>query len=162
MIIRRLINGSGMDITSSTCPVFMAETSPSHLRGKLVVLGSTRNTVGFCTANWMNYGLYDHSGPFQWRFPLAFQLMFPLIVATFLPFIVELPQWLLLKRRQDEAKQALASLQRNLIDLTNARLNEDLRSIRHAIQDERKARVSTKDVLLFRDPNQNMRRLLLR
>jgi MFS family permease len=162
MIVGRIINGFGMGITSSTCPVFMAETSPFRLRGKLVVLGSVCNTVGFCTANWINYGLYDDNGPFQWRFPLAFQLVFPLVVAAFLPFVVESPRWLLLRDRPDNARRALARLQGKSSHAADKELNDELKSIYRAIQDERKARVPTRDVLLFRDPNQNMRRLLLR
>lgn len=162
MIIGRIINGFGMGVTSSTCPVYMAETSPSRLRGKLVVLGSVCNTVGFCLSNWINYGLYNNNGPVQWRFPLAFQLMFPLIVALFLLWVVESPRWLLLKNREGDALKALARLHGKSHDLCDQSLNNDLKSISRAIINEKKDRAPTKDVLLFRDPNQNMRRLLLR
>jgi MFS family permease len=162
MIVGRIINGFGMGVISSTCPVFMAETSPFRLRGKLVVLGSVCNTVGFCLSNWINYGLYNNSGPVQWRFPLGFQLIFPLIVAMFLPLVVESPRWLLLRHRHDDALKALARLHGKSHELNDKALKDDLSSISRAIEEERKDRVPTRDVLLFRDPTQNMRRLLLR
>ncbi len=162
MIVGRIINGFGMGVISSTCPVFMAETSPFRLRGKLVVLGSVCNTVGFCIANWINYGLYANDGPEQWRFPLGFQLIFPLIVAVTLPSVVESPRWLLLKNKHEDALKALARLHGKSHALNDQDLNDELSSISRSIQEERKNRAPTKDVFLFRDSNQNMRRLLLR
>jgi hypothetical protein len=151
-----------MGLISSTCPVFMAETSPTTLRGKLVVLGSVCNTVGFCLANWINYAFYAYDGPEQWRFPLGFQLVFPLIVSFVLPLVVESPRWLLLKNRPAEARASLAVLHGKSHALDDKELNDELSSISQSIQDETKERASVKDVILFRDANHNMRRLLLR
>ncbi|KAI1377746.1 general substrate transporter [Hypoxylon crocopeplum] len=162
MIVGRILNGFGMGITSSTCPVFVAEASPYHIRGKLVVIGSLCNTVGFCLANWMNYGLFEHNGPLQWRFPLAFQLVFSLIVLISLPLTVESPRWYMLRGRFQEARATLAQL-RGTDGAPNDRYVEtDLRSIQEALQHEQSAHVSIVDTLLCRDPLQSLRRLVLR
>ncbi|KAI1409625.1 general substrate transporter [Hypoxylon sp. FL1857] len=161
MIVGRVLNGFGMGILSSTCPVFMAEASPSPIRGKLVVLGSLCNTVGFCIANWMNYALYENNGPFQWRFPLGFQLVFPVIVVTFLPLTVESPRWLILRGRFSKAREMLARIRGTPHDLNDKDLNDDLRSIQKALEKEQAARVSTANALFSGDPLQNARRLLL-
>ncbi|OTA63657.1 general substrate transporter [Hypoxylon sp. EC38] len=161
MIVGRVLNGFGMGILSSTCPVFMAEASPSHIRGKLVVLGSLCNTVGFCIANWMNYALFDDNGPFQWRFPLGFQLIFPLIVVAFLPLTAESPRWLLLRGRLSEARVMLARIRGTAHDLNNKDLNDDLMLIQKAVENELTARGSTTDALSCRNPLQNARRLML-
>lgn len=162
MIVGRIINGFGMGVVSSTCPVFMAETAPSHIRGKLVVLGSVCNTVGFCLANWMNYALYNGSGPLQWRFPLALQLVFPLFVVSVLPLVIESPRWLLLRDRRGEALVALARLRSKEHDLEDEDLNNELKSIWATLQAERADQAPLSDVLRFRDKQQNLRRLLLR
>ncbi|KAI0840968.1 general substrate transporter [Hypoxylon sp. FL0890] len=161
MIIGRAFNGFGMGILSSTCPVFMAEASPSPIRGKLVVLGSLCNTVGFCIANWMNYALFDKNGPFQWRFPLGFQLVFPLIVVTFLPLTVESPRWLLLRGRVSDARATLVRIRGTAYDLNDKDLNDDLISIQKVLEEEQAAHVSFMDVLLCRDPLQTARRVVL-
>ncbi|KAI1658037.1 general substrate transporter [Daldinia decipiens] len=161
MIVGRIINGFGMGITSSTCPVFVAEASPTNIRGKLVVVGSLCITAGFCVANWMSYVLFDSSGAFQWRFPLAFQLVYPAVVVTFLPLTVESPRWLLLRGRFEEARVALAQLRGLLHNLDDKNLKDDLSSIQNALEKEREARVPMVDVVLGRDPLQNVRRLVL-
>lgn len=140
----------------------MAETSPSHIRGKLVVLGSLSVTAGFCLANWINYALFNDNGPFQWRFPLAFQLVFTIIALIFLPLSVESPRWCLLRGRVQEARVVLARLRGAGCDLDDIYVDYDLRSIQKTLEDEQSACLSTVDTLLCRDPSQSLRRLLLR
>lgn len=126
------------------------------------MLGSLCNTVGFCVANWMNYAFFDDNGPFQWRFPLAFQLVFSAIVAVILPVTVESPRWLLMQGRLHEAQVVLARLRGTEHDLDDTKLNDELRSIQKALQDEQEARVSIGDTLLGRDSLRNLHRLVLR
>lgn len=161
MIVGRLINGFGMGLTSSTCPVYQAECSKARVRGKLVVVGSLSNTAAFCLANWMNYGLYFQGNALQWRFPLAFQLVFPLIVTVALLFVPESPRWLLLQDRHDEALSVIARLEGKNLSIHDPEVTAQFLSIQSAIQKERKDRVSIVDVLRCRDKTQNLRRLLL-
>ena len=159
--IGRIVNGFGMGLTSSTCPVYQAECSKARIRGKLVVVGSLSNTAAFCLANWMNFGLYFQGQALQWRFPLGFQLIFPLIVGLALCFIPESPRWLLLKDRHDEALGVLARLQgRNATPHDPDGIAQFL-SIQSSLENERRDDVLTMDVLLCRDKMQNLRRLLL-
>lgn len=161
MIVGRIINGFGMGLTSSTCPVFQAECSNPRVRGKLVVVGSLSNTAAFCLSNWMNYALYFRGSALQWRFPLGFQLVFPLIVATALLLIPESPRWLLLRDRHDEALAVIARLHGGGVDVHDPDVVAEFLSIQSAIHMERKDRVPVADVLRCRDKTQNLRRLLL-
>ncbi|KAJ3500251.1 hypothetical protein NM208_g17187 [Fusarium decemcellulare] len=161
MIIGRIINGFGMGLTSSTCPVYQAECSKPRVRGKLVVVGSLSNTAAFCLANWMNYGLYFQGSALQWRFPLGFQLVFPIVVAIALLLIPESPRWLLLKDRHDEALNVIARLEGKHKTANDPEVTAQYLSIRAALEMERKDRVPVMDVLRCRDKTQNLRRLLL-
>ncbi|KAJ5812663.1 Major facilitator superfamily domain general substrate transporter [Penicillium riverlandense] len=161
MIVGRVVNGFGMGMTSSTCPVYQAECSKPRIRGKLVAVGSVSNTAAFCLANWMNFGLYFQGQALQWRFPLGFQLIFPVIVALALLFIPESPRWLLLKDRHDEALQVIARLEGKNSSPHDLSVTAQFLSIQSALEVERKDRVPTMDVLICRDTTQNLRRLLL-
>jgi MFS family permease len=161
MIIGRVINGFGMGLTSSTCPVYQAECSKPRIRGKLVVVGSLSNTAAFCLANWMNYGLFFQGNALQWRFPLGFQLIFPIVVTIALLFSPESPRWLLLKDRHEEALSVIARLHGKDKSIHDPEVTSEFLSIQSTIQMERKDRVPIMDVLFCRDKTQNLRRLLL-
>jgi hypothetical protein len=109
----------------------------------------------------MNYGLYFSGGALQWRFPLAFQLIFPLVVMAALPFVPESPRWLILKDRDEEALEVISRLTGKNADIHDEEVTAEFFSIKASLYQERKDRVPTMDVLLFRDKTQNFRRLLL-
>lgn len=161
MLLGRIINGIGMGLSSATCPVFQAETSPPRIRGKLVVVGSVSNTFAFCLSNWMNYALYFEGNALQWRFPLAFQLIFPIAVSIALFFAPESPRWLLLKDRPEEALEVIARLHGKNTSIHDPVVTAEFLSIQQALIMERKDKVPVRDVLLCRDRTQNLRRMLL-
>ncbi|KZN83386.1 Sugar transporter [Penicillium chrysogenum] len=161
LIVGRIINGFGMGLTSSTCPVYQAECSKPRVRGKLVVVGSLSNTAAFCLSNWMNYGLFFQGEALQWRFPLGFQLIFPCIVVGALIFVPESPRWLLLQDRHEEALAVIARLEGRRKDVHDPDVTAQFLSIRSALEVERQSQVPMADVLMCRDKTQNLRRLLL-
>lgn len=65
----RLVVGVGIGLASLTTPVYIAEASPSHIRGKLVTLNTLFITVGQVVAGVVD-GLFSgtHSG---WRYMLG-------------------------------------------------------------------------------------------
>ena len=109
----------------------------------------------------MNYALYFSGGPLQWRFPLAFQLIFPIVVMSVLPFLPESPRWLLLQDRHEEALLVISRLMGKNVDIHDEEVTAEFLSIKTAIHNERADEVPLKDVLLFRDKTQNFRRVLL-
>lgn len=59
----------------------------------------------------MTYGLsFVKNNSVQWRFPLAFQLIFPLILFETVPFFPESPRWLLKRGPEEEATHVLCTL----------------------------------------------------
>lgn len=80
MVTGRVINGFGIGLTSTMSPIYLSECVVAQYRGILLVIGASSNVASFCLANWISYALYNHQGPFQWRFPLAFQLIFACII----------------------------------------------------------------------------------
>lgn len=57
--------------------------------------------------SWLVYGTHFLGGSFSWRFPLAFQIIFAIIVTILLLDLPESPRWLYKTGRQQEAVQTL-------------------------------------------------------
>lgn len=68
-------------------------------------------TGGVCFSYWLDFGFYflDPSS-IAWRFPLAFQIFFALLVLLLILELPESPRWLILKGREDEAMSVLSAL----------------------------------------------------
>jgi hypothetical protein len=60
-------------------------------------------------AYWVDYGCSYGSADLSWRFPIAFQIFFGLIVLTMF-FLPESPRWLLTHERYEDAEKVIAAL----------------------------------------------------
>jgi hypothetical protein len=82
---------------------------------------------------WLEFGFYFVPGnnEVSWRFPIAFQAIFPIAVLCMMPFLVESPRWLLAKDRLAEGRKVLARLENQAEDseLVNTRMQAIMNSI---------------------------------
>lgn len=92
MIVGRIVAGVGNGINTATAPVWQTETSAIKWRGKLVVIELILNIAGFSVSNWVTYGFSFVGGPTSWRFPLAFQFVFIIILYATVPWLPESPR----------------------------------------------------------------------
>ncbi|RMZ90064.1 hypothetical protein DV736_g2701, partial [Chaetothyriales sp. CBS 134916] len=111
MIVGRIVAGIGNGVNTATAPVWQTETSQLKWRGKLVVIELIMNIGGFCLSNWMTFGFSFLGGPISWRFPLAFQLVFIIILYATVPWLPESPRWLIAHEEEDQAYTILADLE---------------------------------------------------
>ncbi|KAI9710446.1 MAG: hypothetical protein M1812_007414 [Candelaria pacifica] len=149
MIVGRIVAGIGNGINTSTAPVWQAETSKAAWRGKLVVIEMILNIAGFSLSNWVTYGFSFTSGPVGWRFPLAFQLIFMIILFSTVPWLPESPRWLIAHDRGEEGAQIIADLEATTID--DAWVITECKEIQYAVDYERENHVGWGDLLRGRD-----------
>ncbi|PGH20721.1 hypothetical protein AJ80_03481 [Polytolypa hystricis UAMH7299] len=110
-IVGRVITGIGNGLNTSTVPTWQSETSKAHRRGQLVMVEGALITGGICLSYWLDFGFsFLEPSSISWRFPIAFQIIFAIIILAAVMFLPESPRWLILKGQEDEALNVLGAL----------------------------------------------------
>ena len=76
-------------------PVYQSEVSSAAQRGWQVCCQLTTMLFGLMLAYWINYGFFYQQSSVQWRFPLAFQMVFAIYCICVTVFLPDTPRWLL-------------------------------------------------------------------
>ncbi|KAL2152738.1 hypothetical protein VTH82DRAFT_5923 [Thermothelomyces myriococcoides] len=155
-IVGRIITGLGNGGNTSTVPTWQSETSKAHKRGKMVMIEGALITCGIMISYWVDLGLSFAPGSVAWRFPLAFQIFFCIIILAFIPFLPESPRWLILQGREDEAKEVIAALEDT--DTSDRIVENEFLAIKETVLEMSKG--SFRDLFTM-DKNRNLHRTLL-
>ncbi|OCF78294.1 hypothetical protein I204_00232 [Kwoniella mangroviensis CBS 8886] len=141
MCLARVISGFGTGHLNAIIPVWSSEVADHNARGSILAFEFFLNIGGLAFAYWLEFVLKytsHRSQSFIWRFPLAFQLVFLLILIGLFSFFPESPRWLAKVGREDEARQVLAVLRTENGDLDDDKVNQEMYSIMEVVDVERK------------------------
>src|SRR3954462_10378192 len=108
MILARTVLGLAVGSASATVPMFLAEMSPAHRRGRIVTINELMIVSGQLTAFIVNAGLdrwYD--GPSVWRWMLAVAAIPAVLLFVGMMTLPDSPRWYALKGRLDDARRVL-------------------------------------------------------
>ncbi|KAK5527495.1 hypothetical protein LTR25_011138 [Vermiconidia calcicola] len=152
-LVARLITGFGIGALVGLVPLYQSEVSPTHLRGFLVGLHGFMICIGYTSASWIGVGFYFVQGNLsQWRGPLGFPILFPLVLLCALPFVPESPRWLLTRSRKDAALKAFRKVHDSGVKVMNAEhevaVQEEFRLLAAQTAQEMKNHVPLKDFFL--------------
>ena len=81
---------------------------------------------GTVIAYWIDYGASFGPDDLTWRFPIAFQIIFALIVSIPMFFLPESPRWLLTHERYEDASRVIAALRGYEVESEETSLERDL------------------------------------
>lgn len=109
-VVGRVVTGIGNGLNTATIPVWQSEISRAENRGRLVNLEGSVIAIGTFVAYWIDFGLSYVNTSVQWRFPVAFQIFFALILFVGIAELPESPRWLVAHGRREEALEVLAAL----------------------------------------------------
>ncbi|KAH8423840.1 sugar porter family MFS transporter [Aspergillus melleus] len=109
-VIGRVISGLGNGMDTATIPVWQSECSKAHNRGFLVCFEGAIIAVGTFIAYWIDFGLSYVDSSVQWRFPVAFQICFALLIILGALMLPESPRWFIMRGHDEQAIQVLAHL----------------------------------------------------
>lgn len=114
---------------------------------------------GIMIAYWVDLGFYFLEGSIRWRFPIAFQSLFTLIVMWGLMYLPESPRWLAVHGRMAEAAAVTARLLGKPLD--DEETQQEMQNIVDGIDAQgAQGKFSNKE-LLTGGPSQNLRRTLI-
>lgn len=135
-IVGRIVAGLGNGMNTSTLGIYQSETVPAKNRGKVVTAEGIMAIGGVWVSYWLDFGMSYTNSTAQWRFPLAFPALFAFAMATVAYFMPESPRWLVMKRRDEEAKQVLAALAGRDISPEDESIVQTYTTIRRAVEYE--------------------------
>ncbi|XP_061360187.1 inositol transporter 1-like [Gastrolobium bilobum] len=141
----RFLVGLGVGAASVTAPVYIAEASPSEIRGGLVSANVLMVTGGQFLSFVVNYGLTRVPGTWRWMLGLAgLPAVVQFILMAFLP---ESPRWLYLKNRKEEAVRVLSKI------YSSPRLEDEISILEDHMERERRnqKKVSYSDVFKMKE-----------
>ena len=106
-ILFRFIGGVAVGASSVVGPMYIAEVAPAHVRGRLAGSFQLMIVAGIFIAYLTNF-LFVNLGEDSWRYMLGIMVIPAALFAILLRSIPESPRWLVLNRRDDEAKAVFA------------------------------------------------------
>jgi SP family xylose:H+ symportor-like MFS transporter len=113
-IFYRILGGVGVGVASMLSPLYIAEISPSAIRGRLVSFNQLAIVMGILFVYFVNWYIASLGNDVWlkstgWRWMLASEAIPSVVFFALLALVPDTPRWLVLRGRNDEA---LAQLRR--------------------------------------------------
>lgn len=122
-IVYRVLGGIGIGIASNLSPMYIAEVSPTNVRGKFVSLNQLTVVIGILSAQLVNWMIADPIAPGEdilqsWNGQMGWRWMFlfwaggvPAVFFFIMIFIVpESPKWLGTQLKFDKSEKILTKI----------------------------------------------------
>lgn len=166
LIVARVVSGLGNGFITATVPVWQSEIAKPEKRGKLICIQGGLIAGGIGISYWVDFAFYftRNLHPHEdvsWRFPIAFQCVFPILMMPFLLKLPESPRWLLRKGREHDARKVFSALEG--VPANSSIVNEEIQEIQEAIRMENSvgAEKFSLNILFSQGPKRHFHRLSL-
>jgi sugar porter (SP) family MFS transporter len=120
----RISGGVAIGLASTLSPMYIAEVSPAHVRGRMVSLNQLTIVIGILLAQWVNwliakpvppgataqYILHSWNGETGWRWMFGVTAIPAAIFLVGMIFVPETPRWLAKVGRRERALAVLTKI----------------------------------------------------
>ncbi|KAI4224826.1 MAG: hypothetical protein L6R36_004388 [Xanthoria steineri] len=162
MTISRVLTGIGNGINTVNVPIWQAESFKSQNRGAMLVIQSALIALGHPLSTFMGLASQQADpSSFAWRWPIAFQGFFLVIILIGLPFLPESPRWLMQHDRVEEATVVFAALEGKHATVNDPKIIRERDMVMASVQRERELGEATWSEVFTEGPNRNISRVLL-
>jgi sugar porter (SP) family MFS transporter len=108
-ITSRFAAGIGVGMASMLSPMYIAEISPAHLRGRMVAINQLTIVIGILITNLVNYTLRNN-GDDAWRWMFGLGVVPATIFFSGALMLPESPRWLVRAGKDDKADAVLRKI----------------------------------------------------
>jgi len=140
LIAMRVIIGFAIGITSYVVPMYIAEISPTRVRGALVTLNQLMITIGILVSYITDYLLSNDSNLQSWRWMFLVGFVPAGLLLIGMLFVPESPRWLIGKGRWKEGRDILMKVE------DPAAVQTTLTQLEQEIQQESRQRAGWKEL----------------
>ncbi len=117
-VVARMIGGVGIGIASMMSPMYIAEVSPSRIRGRLISVNQFAIIFGMLIVYFINAyiarrggaGTQDWNIHYGWRWMFGSGVLPAVLFFVLLFFVPESPRWLVSRGQADRAESILARI----------------------------------------------------
>ncbi|KAJ3113205.1 hexose transporter hxt1 [Phlyctochytrium bullatum] len=112
LLVGRAISGLAIGVLSMVVPLYIAETAPPQIRGRLTTVYQLLITFGIFVANCINAAIYvtQPDTDKMWGMALGMQVLPAAMLVVSVCFIPRSPRWLAEKDRHEEGQAVIAKL----------------------------------------------------
>lgn len=145
IIAGRAVAGLGIGASSMCVPVYISETAPPSIRGRLVGIFEIASQGGGMLGFWINYATsqtIDVDSVAQWTVPLAIQLIPGLLLAVGMTFCPESPRWLARKDNFEAAEAVLVRIRG--LDADHPYVRAEVAEIRRQVEQRSTVKMTRK------------------
>ncbi len=113
LVVARFVGGLGVGMASMLSPLYIAEVSPAHIRGRLVSLNQITIITGMLIVSIVNWLIAEQAVDETWNVAIGWRWMFgsetlpAMVFLVCLLFVPESPRWLTKQGSEDEAMAIL-------------------------------------------------------
>jgi sugar porter (SP) family MFS transporter len=108
-IVMRFCAGIGVGMASILSPLYIAEVSPAHVRGRNVAINQLTIVIGILVTNLVNYTLADR-GPDAWRWMFGLGTIPSVLFFSGVIFLPESPRFLVKMGKSSRAREVLGKI----------------------------------------------------
>ena len=135
MVVFRILGGIAIGMASMNAPMYIAEIAPAKIRGTLVTYYQMAVVIGFFVVFLATYfignGLTEQQNiDYGWRYMFWSELIPALAFFILLFMVPKSPRWLMIKGREEEAKDVLVAIHgQELADQDYVEIKESIQNI---------------------------------
>jgi sugar porter (SP) family MFS transporter len=134
LAISRIILGIAIGISSFTVPMYIAEISPTKIRGAMVSSFQLMITIGILVSYFSDQAFANEANPFSWRW-MFYVGVFPAIILFIgMIFLPESPRWLMGNNRREKGIKVLRKVEHpDLVEESIKRIDAEIEKEKQAV-----------------------------